>query len=475
MKPVVLLWFRRNLRVDDNPALLAASRDAGVLVPIVVSDSRRWRDTSFGVARTSALRWRFLGEGLAALENALRNRGSDLFRFAGAAEEVIPALVHALAVDAVHTSDEPGTEEAEELTRVRAALAPDSRLAVHECGGLYRRCDLPFEPQALPEVFSRFRRRVEKSASIPPPHDAPSRLPPPPVVVDVPGVHRDHHLPLGSDAPDPRAVLDFRGGEPAGQARLRSYAWEREALSHYRTTRNGLLGADFSSKLSPWLAQGSLSPRRVVAEVRRFEATVVRNDSTYWLVFELLWREFYRWVLRRHGARLFRAGGLSGNAAVPPPDHDVLAAWREGRTGMPFIDANMRELVATGYLSNRGRQNVASFLVYELGQDWRRGAAWFESRLLDYDVASNWGSWAHVAGVGNDPRPDRRFNVLAQARRYDADERYVRYWLPELEALPDGWRHTPFLRPPEELEAIGYPRLADPPTAWGPFYPEPRA
>ncbi|CAN0296193.1 unnamed protein product, partial [Chrysoparadoxa australica] len=192
----------------------------------------------------------------------------------------------------------------------------------------------------------------------------------------------------------------YTGGESAGRARVRHYFWDTEALADYKQTRNGLLGPDFSSRFSPWLALGCLSPRQLMAEIQRFEREVVANESTYWLGFELLWREFFRWILRAYGGRLFRRAGILNRQDRPRArDDDRFAAWREGRTGMPFVDANMRELAATGYMCNRGRQNAASFFARDLGQDWRRGAAWFESRLVDYDVASNWGNWDSVAGV----------------------------------------------------------------------------
>ena len=153
------------------------------------------------------------------------------------------------------------------------------------------------------------------------------------------------------------------------------------------------------------------------------------NESTYWLRFELLWREFFRWYSREMGSDLFRREGPSGRAAV---HHEKLAGvlqWCGGQTGIDIIDAAMRELAWTGWLSNRARQLVASYLIYDLNLDWRLGAAWFESHLVDFDVASNWGNWAYIAGVGPDPRGGRIFKVESQAERYDADQRYRTRWL----------------------------------------------
>ena len=211
--------------------------------------------------------------------------------------------------------------------------------------------------------------------------------------------------------------------------------WDADRLRTYKTTRNGLLLTDDSSKLSPWLAHGCLSPRLVYAEVRRYEQERVRNADTDWLVFELLWRDYFRLVLEKWGGRLFAPGGLNG---LPYPwrrlddsgVRDDFAKWTAGQTGFPLVDAAMRELAATGYTSNRARQNVASFLTRVLGIDWRLGASWFESLLVDYDVSSNWGNWAYVSGVGNDARGFRFFNVLKQAREYDPNGDFARHWLP---------------------------------------------
>jgi deoxyribodipyrimidine photo-lyase len=146
----------------------------------------------------------------------------------------------------------------------------------------------------------------------------------------------------------------------------------------------------------------------------------------------LLWRDFFRLMAKKHGNKIYWKGGLRGQ---PNPklrnDRQLLKAWVDGRTGIPLIDANMREVKLTGFMSNRGRQNVASYLVHDLKVNWQMGAEYFESILIDYDVASNWCNWNYVAGVGNDPREDRYFNPVTQAKRYDPNGEYVRHWLTE--------------------------------------------
>jgi deoxyribodipyrimidine photo-lyase len=204
---------------------------------------------------------------------------------------------------------------------------------------------------------------------------------------------------------------------------------EKDLLQHYKQTRNGLIGSDYSSKLSPALAHGCISPKSVYHEVKKYEAERVKNDSTYWLVFELLWRDYFRFVAKKYGARIFHEGGIRNKTVQWKSDKEVFEKWRLGETGVKFVDANMKELLHTGYMSNRGRQNVASYLTKDLGINWTFGAAWFESQLIDYDPCSNWLNWAYVAGVGNDPREDRYFNIESQVKKYDPRGDYIKHWL----------------------------------------------
>ena len=164
-----------------------------------------------------------------------------------------------------------------------------------------------------------------------------------------------------------------------------------------------------------------------MARLKAFEAEHGANEGSYWLWFELLWRDYFRLLHRKYGRRLYRASGLNGHH-TPAHDPDAFARWRTGQTGEALVDAGMRELAATGYLSNRMRQIVASHLIHECACDWRAGAAWFEAQLIDYDVCSNHANWLYIAGHGTDPRGGRRFNPDKQTREYDADGRYRALW-----------------------------------------------
>jgi deoxyribodipyrimidine photo-lyase len=244
---------------------------------------------------------------------------------------------------------------------------------------------------------------------------------------------------------------------------MKSYIWEKDLLKNYFDTRNGMIGADYSSKFSPWLAHGCLSPRLVADECKKYEEQRVANKSTYWLVFELLWRDFCKFFCVKHGDNVFFPGGTVGSDKRWSHYRKNFEAWREGRTGYPLVDANMRELMATGFMSNRGRQNVASFLAIDLNHDWRFGGDWFESQLLDYDVYSNWvvssrfihfafierliantgfQNWCMAAGMTGGRL--NRFNIVKQSNDYDQNGEYVRHWLPELKDVPNHLVHEPW-------------------------------
>ncbi len=461
-----ILWFKNDLRLDDNPALVAAASQVDRLVCVYCIDARFEQTGDYGEARRVGPHRRgFIAEALVDLGQQLAERHQTLLTVRGEPEDILPRIAAFTGAGAVWAEVERAPDEVAQLERVNAQLPEGCALITTEDNTLYRLADLPYDDLAdVPATFTKFRKKIEDTIDNRRPVAIPDRLPAPVDLSELSIEQSD----IGPWLPaEPR----FAGGERAGQARLAYYLFDTDAIADYKQTRNGMLGDDYSSKFSPWLAAGCLSARRIAEQVGVYEARETANKSTYWLVFELRWREFFHWTLARVGADLFSRGGIIGRDDRPKTtDGPTIAAWQAGRTGMPFIDANMKELAATGYMSNRGRQNVASFFARDLAQDWRWGAAWFEAQLIDYDVASNWCNWATVAGVGTDKR-DNGFNVLSQAKRYDSQAEYILHWLPELEAVPAKWRHTPWMADAKILAGIDYPRLAKIPEAWGDHLP----
>ncbi len=460
----ILIWYRNDLRSHDHEPLHQALKAKAQIIPVYCFDPRQFGTTSFGFPKTGTFRAQFLLESVADLRQSLRSLGSDLIVRCGLPEAVIPALAQGLGISAVYFHREVTSEETQVESALQTALDQMGVRSQAFWGHtLYHPDNLPFDLSELPELFTHFRKQVEKFATVDPALPRPQQLPAFPSVEagELPQL-ADFGLTLPE--PDLRAVLRFQGGETAGLSRLHEYFWERDRLRVYKETRNGMVGADYSSKFSPWLALGCLSPRYIYEQVQQYEAKRVKNDSTYWLIFELLWRDYFRFICAKHGDRVFYRSGLQGLAIAWKQDWQRFDLWREGKTGFPLVDANMRELAATGFMSNRGRQNVASFLTKNLGIDWRMGAEWFESLLIDYDVCSNWGNWNYTAGVGNDARGFRFFNILKQSKDYDSQGEYVKHWLPELAKVPAAKVHEPWKLLLVEQERFGvrlgvdYPR-----------------
>ncbi len=440
----ILYWFRNDLRLHDNEGFFQACADADEVLPVFVVDPAGFAELPDpGFRKADIYRANFLIESLADLRESLRAKGADLIVRTGPPAQVLAELAGIIGAHAVYTSKEVTQEETDMEADLSKRLKPiNIDLSLFWQSTLYHVRDLPFSVAKLPDVFTQFRNKVEKYAQIREviPNPGPIKL-----AKDVSGGIVDPgSIPtlttlgfLVQHTADVRAAVAFKGGETVALNRLQSYVWEHEHIKTYKETRNGMLGEDYSSKFSAWLALGCLSPRLVYQEVKRYEAERHKNDSTYWLIFELIWRDFFRFVALRYGTRLFKPSGIKHDLSKNwRRDRVLFWQWANGETGIPFIDANMRELNATGFMSNRGRQNVGSFLVKDLGIDWTWGAAYFESLLVDYDPCSNWGNWNYVAGVGNDPREDRYFNIYSQALRYDERGDYVKHWLPELSAVP---------------------------------------
>jgi deoxyribodipyrimidine photo-lyase len=422
-----LVWLRNDLRLHDNDTLNAAAKDAARLIPLYIFDVRLFRKDNYGFVRTGPFRAQFLVESVLDLKRSLAERGCDLVIRFGLPQHIMPQLCREYGVQAVFHTAEPAPYEQWDEQRIADHLPAGTAIYSMDNGELLRSEDVAKLPE-MPDIFTEFRKRVERF-EVPAPVVAPGALPP------LPGGLDAGHIPylqlnIAEHKTDERASIHFTGGETEALKRLHSYIWERKAVASYYDTRNGLHGEDYSSKFSAWLANGCLSVRQVYHEIMKFEQMHISNQSTYWLKFELLWREFFRFSMRKHGVHYFRKTGLRGKDRKPwcAVLGSHVEEWIDGRTGNEMIDALMKELKSTGYMSNRGRQLVASYLVNDMGLNWLEGAAYFEHILIDYDVCANYGNWAYVAGVGCDPRTNRYFNIEQQAERYDPDKAFRTLW-----------------------------------------------
>jgi deoxyribodipyrimidine photo-lyase len=433
-----LYWFRSDLRLKDNPNFISACKASDALLPIYVhapQESLIW-----GFERISEHRLQFLRDALRDLRQQLEQLGSGLLELQAPLDsssivDLVINAAHHHGIKTIYCEVIQAPEEMQELSALRQA-----GLIVHaelESTMIAVR-NLPFAPEAMPDQFTQFRNTIEKAKRLfTEPVSAPSHIPSLPenfkrseLAADAFIPHGTESVPLKDGHPHssfPHYREAYRGGTTAAIAHLRQYL-ERALPHSYKATRNQLHGLDYSSKLSPWLALGCISARSVMQKLKQFELEQGANEGSYWLWFELLWRDYFRVLHLKYGKQLYCVSGLNQSEK---PIHNTrgFEHWCSGTTGESIVDAGMRELKATGYLSNRLRQVVASYLIYDLHSDWRAGAAWFESQLLDYDVYSNQGNWLYIAGRGTDPRGGRRFNPQKQAQDHDANGSYRTLWL----------------------------------------------
>ncbi|OAP56740.1 hypothetical protein AYL99_08852 [Fonsecaea erecta] len=512
---VLIYLLRRDLRLPDNPIFheihqlyQQAEKPFTHVLPVYVFPAQQVEvsgflseigsKSPFPEARSEVGKfWRcgphrakFLAESIWDLKSQLEGVGSGLFVRVGLLGRVVEDILdqfrqaEAVSVSAVWMTGEEGVEEKREERDVRTAaekFGASFRLWLDEKYFIDDR-DLPFDKASdLPDVFTSYRKSVEPLRTAPRKTlSPPPALPPLPTFVPLQthpftipdtfeGLESRLMKPLMASPPLSKPPLfpssgvasahPFRGGTTEGLKRIEVLV-KTGAMNRYKDTRNGLLGTDFSTKLSAWLAFGCITARQIHSQLlefedgqdERFQGTEGfgkgENAGTAAVRFELLWRDYMRLSTRKFRYRLFRLEGFRNDHSYPwktpgskgsgPEVAERLDRFLRGATGTSFIDASQRELYLTGYTSNRARQNVASFLAKHLGINWKLGAEWYECMLTDYDVSSNWGNWQYVAGVGNDPRGEARvFNPIKQGCDYDPHGEYCKAWVEELRGLED--------------------------------------
>ncbi|WP_027852923.1 DASH family cryptochrome [Marinobacterium litorale] len=417
MATTALYWLTHDLRLCDNPALRAAAASADQMLLVYCVDPSWFQPGQFQSRPMGQHRWRFIYQSLRELDHQLSALGQRLLIRFDDPETTIDQLIRKYRVDTLVRSHAVASDEQQQLEQIRERH-PRLHIAQFWTHTLFSPDHLPFDLQHLPTTFTQFRKAVE-SLHISTPLAAPGQLPPPPIAVE------PSHW---NELPDATADITlFSGGESAAHARL-EYYFADQLPAHYKQTRNSLSGGDTSTGLSPWLAHGCLSARQVIDRLKRYEQERVRNDSTEWISFELLWREYFQWYAQKFGVGLYRFRGITSKPPLTSFYPGRFRKWIEGETPYPIVNACMKQLASTGTLSNRGRQLAASCLVNELSLDWRYGASWFQQQLIDYDPACNWGNWQYIAGVGADPRGGRHFDLEWQTRQYDPLHQYIQHW-----------------------------------------------
>lgn len=415
MQKKALLWFGQNLRIKDNAMIQWATNNSCQIIALAFEPKNR-----------AELQKEFYLQSAAELQQKFRQANIPFFIVKGDPSTEIAKWMTVNSIDFVLTQDFFNTRDRKELNEVEKLLGL-AKIKTFFDQTLIEKNNLPFEIQKMPLVFTDFRKLLEKSNCI--------SLPRPSSLDSLSGINAC--VPAGSEFAAVAFNLnsknfpyDLEIGESGALDRLHEYFWQTQSIQNYKSTRNGMLIKNDSSKFSVGLSYGCISARTIYAELKKFEVQHGSNESTEWFKMELLWRDYFKFLALKIGDKLFSAAGISTRAKEWLADSNLFKQWCHGKTNADFIDANMVELKNTGWMSNRGRQNAASYLAKTLKINWIWGAKYFEDTLLDFDTESNWGNWLYVAGVGTDPR-DRTFDFQKQAAMYDSDLSYRKKWLPQ--------------------------------------------
>lgn len=431
--PVAIWWIRRDLRLNDNAALAAALKSGAAVLPVFILDPRL-------LVQPAEKRQQFLFDGLRQLDADLRARGSYLLVRRGIPEEALPRLVRESNAAALFAEEDYSPFAARRDRAVQAAVPLHlvSGLTVHHPTAVLKADGSPYT------VFTPFSKAWKSLPLLLPPGDAPYRLPTPPDLT-------------GDPLPAAESLPGFPAGETEATHRLQTFL--QRAVFAYNDQRNRL-DQEGTSRLSPYLRFGMLSASRAAALTRQVidethDPLARKGAETY--LNELIWREFYNAILYHFPHVLHTAFNPSLRHIAWRNSPQDLDAWQQGQTGIPVVDACMRQLLQTGWMHNRGRMIVASYLVKDLLIDWREGERWFMRHLVDGDPAANNGGWQWTAGTGTDAAPYFRiFNPVLQSKKFDPHGAFIRRYLPELARVPDTYIHEPWLMPLDIQRATGF-------------------
>ncbi len=459
--PPTLIWFRQDLRLQDHAALQAALAAGGPVVAVYVLDDESAGPWTLG----GAARW-WLHHSLLSLAADLRDRGAHLVLRRGRAAVVLPALVQEIGATAIHAGrmHEPWARTAD-ATTADALAAVGATLTLHRTSTLFDLDAIRTKTGDIYGVYTPFAKACRAAGHPAVPTSAPERIP----SIPVPSEHLDDWalLPTKPDwSPGFQEIWQI--GEAAAHKRLAAFL--EKSVKGYDVGRN-LPGQPGTSMVSAHLHWGELSP----AQVWTIAAEAAEQTGRGLEVFlgEILWREFAAYLLwhNPHMPEQPLRPDFAKLAVRHAPKE--LAAWQRGQTGIPIVDAGMRQLWHIGWMHNRVRMIAASFLVKQMLMPWQDGEAWFWDTLVDADLASNSASWQWIAGCGIDSQPFFRvFNPVTQGAKFDGDGAYVRHWVPEIAGLPDAVLHAPWTALPDVLHKAGvvlgrtYPKpIADLPAA----------
>lgn len=424
-----IIWLRNDLRIKDNPSIVKALQGGLPFFAIYVLDIDFLKKKNFHHSKIGKFRAKFLIQTLENLQNNLAKINIPFILKKGNITSIFKEINAIYDVQKIFLQHEWTAEEKQQEQRIKEELSTVE--LVYSYGQfLFSPNEVNNILSEIPNVFTNFRKKIENQIDIRTEWDFTKNTT---LYTNILPKIKSEKITLQDFNEEefnihPNSAFYFSGGEDTAWQRLEHYFFKTQKLSIYKETRNGLIGEDYSTKFSAWLANGSISAVSIYHQIKKYEAEFGANESTYWLFFELIWRDYFKYISLQHGNDVFKKNGIQNKYENHlRADKNIIDEWMKGKTKSSFVNANMLELKNTGWMSNRGRQNVASYFCKTLKQDWRIGAAYFEKMLIDYDVHSNYGNWMYVSGVGNDPR-NRTFNPEKQAMMYDENGSFRQLW-----------------------------------------------
>jgi len=449
-----IVWFQKDLRIHDNEALNEASSNAQEVIPVYVFDERELKNQTeiLSVEKTGPFRTRFLVDSVRDLQESLRQRGSDLIIREGVSEDILFELAKEFNVDAVYCNRERTREEVfrqESLERLLWSIGREVRYSRGKM--LYYTSDLPFPITHSPDNFQQFRKEVERFVNVRFPLEE----------IPIPSFNLKKDFDRGT-LPNISSVDQcfLTGGERKALALL--YVLTEKANTEglcFRTAKDEL------EHVMIYLSDGCLSPKKMFHALKEWKNIGENRRVIDFAVKALLWRDFYRLMGKKYRDLIFEPGGIKGKIDTKvTKELTLFNIWKEGRTGIPYVDACMLKLKQKGYLHSHEKKLIASFLIYNLKLDWRLGAEYFENMLINYDPCSVWGFWNFIAGISSDEKDGVEVNWYRESIKYDPEGDFVKKWIPALTDLPKKYIHKPFRLSEDELKGYNLKLGADYPA-----------
>ena len=410
-----IYWLRNDLRIFDNKTMYLFCQNAKSGIIVYTLDPKF---THWGIHRQN-----FLMQSLQDLNNKLKNQNQEIIvTYKSIFEFIIHIQKQVSITDIFCTKEYAFNECQQELALAKICNADQIKLNIIEQNTIFKMSDLPFAIEKMPNIYTQFRKKIESIQQTYTVNSADMNLP------EKVNFQYENGIQFNDIENRPtHPVFQFIGGESAAIRRLSDYFWQTQSIMSYKETRNQMLELNDSSKFSPWINLGCLSVQFILSELKKIESEIGHNESTQWFFYELLWREYFKFLSLKYGSKIFTLSGIQNKPKKYFQNKAVFNQWCLGQTENAFINAHMIELNSTGWMSNRGRQNVASYLIHHLHLPWTWGAQYFEKQLIDYDPDQNWGNWLYLSGQGTDPR-DRAFDPVRQQQMYDPNNEYQNTW-----------------------------------------------